>query len=154
MVWEEVVILIASLIISSLIAIGYRIIKKKWFKTFQWIYAILPIAAFFIVYTISEDLEILPNLKSLLIWTFILEMFLINFKCIIRGSARSLKSGKSFWRETKKSYKDMKSALKKKKNDSDDSETKNEIDLNTEGKFADSEKQTESDSWEDDNAQN
>ena len=128
MVWEDIIILVAAIALSAVITIGYKLIKKQWFKYAQWFYAASPIVAFVITYYISESYDILTNLKDLAIWTFILIGFVWNIKCLIRGSKRSWKSGKGFIGDIKSSLGDMKSVFKKNKQ----KETKTDLAQQTE----------------------
>ena len=126
MAWEDIIVLFISVLVSATITILYRIFKKQWFRGFQWMYGVLPLVAFIIVYNISDDYDIIENTIDMFIWTFILEMFIVNIKCIIRGSKRTVKQSKNFVSTTKESIREVKKTFSKSNRSSEAEDTKSD----------------------------
>lgn len=120
---ETIIVLTLSLLISAVIVLIYRIIKKELPHGIHWIFPISPIIGFVLMYLTSDNDTILLMLKDALIWAFIISMVYVNVKCLVIGSKRTIRSGKGFFTEVKSEWKKMKPSFKK-------SDLKNKEDVN------------------------
>lgn len=112
---DEIILLIISFAISTLIVIAYKLITKHYFKGLHWIFPVSPLFGFLCMYLTSNSDSILVNLKSVLLWGFIFCMLYVNIVCIIIGSKRTVKSGKGFFAELKKVREENKKKKSEKK---------------------------------------
>ena len=125
MVFEDIIVLIISLLIAIAIVTLFKLITKKWMKGWLWIFPIsIPLGYALMFFTTSED-SILMMLKDSLIWAFVISMIVVNIKFLVSGTKNRYNNGKTFMADIKSEWKNMKPSFKKKKSENNE-QTNNE----------------------------
>ena len=86
MVFEDVIVLIISLLIAVAIVAVFKLITKKWMEGWVWVFPVsIPLGYVLMFFTTSED-SILMMLKDSLIWAFVISMIVVNIKFLVSGT--------------------------------------------------------------------
>ena len=125
MVFEDIIVLIISLLIAIAIVTLFKLITKKWMEGWLWVFPIsIPLGYALMFFTTSED-SILMMLKDSLIWAFVISMIVVNIKFLVSGTKNRYNNGKTFMADIKSEWKNMKPSFKKKKSENNE-QTNNE----------------------------
>lgn len=128
MVFEDIIVLIISLLIAVAIVALFKLITKRWMEGWLWIFPIsIPLGYALMFFTTSED-SILMMLKDALIWAFVISMIVVNIKFLVSGTKKRYDNSKSFMADIKSEWKNMKPSFKKK--NTEKSEQENDKDVN------------------------
>lgn len=120
MVFEDVIVLIISLLIAVAIVAVFKLITKKWMEGWVWVFPVsIPLGYVLMFFTTSED-SILMMLKDSLIWAFVISMIVVNIKFLVSGTKSRYNNGKTFMADIKSEWKNMKPSFKKKKSENNE----------------------------------
>lgn len=125
MVFEEVIVLVLSILIAGGIIAFIKLVLKKEMSVWTWIFPISMLLGYALMFFTTNEDGILMMLKENLIWAFIISMIYINFKFLISGTKNRVNSGKNFMSEVKSEMKKMKPSFKRKNDGDEDSDANN-----------------------------
>ena len=128
MVFEEIIVLVLSILIAGGIIALIKFVFKKDMSVWTWIFPISMLLGYALMFFTTGEDSILMMLKENLIWAFIISMIYINFKLLITGTKNRVSNGKNFMSEVKSEIKKMKPSFKRK--DVDDEENMDSNDTN------------------------
>jgi hypothetical protein len=128
MVFEEIIVLVLSILIAGGIIALIKFVFKKDMSVWTWIFPISMLLGYALMFFTTGEDSILMMLKENLIWAFIISMIYINFKFLITGTKNRVSNGKNFMSEVKSEIKKMKPSFKRK--DVDDEENMDSNDTN------------------------
>lgn len=134
MVFEDVIVLIISLLIAVAIVALFKLITKKWMEGWVWVFPVsIPLGYVLMFFTTSED-SILMMLKDSLIWAFVISMIVVNIKFLVSGTKSRYNNGKTFMADIKSEWKNMKPSFKKKKSENNEQMDNESENVNQEDK--------------------
>lgn len=125
MAFDEIIVLIISAIIGIGSVFALKLILKDKFSP---IFISIPFSiglGYVMMWFTSESDTILLMLKDVLVWAFIIVMFYVNGKCLIKGSRSRVKHGRGLWNEIKTEYKNVAHTFKRKPKDEPNVEEEN-----------------------------
>lgn len=128
MVFEEIIVLVLSILIAGGIIALIKFVFKKDMSVWTWIFPISMLLGYALMFFTTGEDSILMMLKENLIWAFIISMIYINFKLLITGTKNRVSNGKNFMSEVQSEIKKMKPSFKRK--DVDDEENMDSNDTN------------------------
>lgn len=112
---NELLSLVTTIALFLMIVIIYRLIRKKLFTGWQWLYPCSLFLGYALTYAIYDQDDYWGIMKNILIYAFIISMVSVNVQAIRRGTKSRMEHGKRFLTEVKKTYNEAKDNFSKKK---------------------------------------